>query len=412
MFEGFVGETGIPDVDTFLRRIGEGYLWSPYSIFGRTIHDYFRVSLENQQLRLANSRLLQENQDLQKKLQNMQLCDTDISNLSLEKLWNFVFPDKECPSNVDSMAQDDQQVYLNSVASALLPMSKMFETCLLRMDSSNSVGKMFGYLCRLPHRKNSLFHLETFLDGFASSLKGTLKSRISNSSTLQTAVQNIASCLIPDAFQIARKSLEDGIFHSNLKKVHDMYRALGFLQLPSCTAISRMRAQIKRKVESVLGMQDLADGHGLPIERRTEIHFTAYLKKGGVHLLSITRFLLFLAFDGVRLGCSAQSNMSHCDFTMSSAAVFSRETDRKVIRQQEDHLNSLKALGSFLLICTNDTIQNVKRNLWDVFGPPLAALLRDVTLSEGRILKAGLMVMTNSVAFGVENEQWQEKNQR
>eukprot|EP00960_Hanusia_phi_P054220 762578-Hanusia_phi.AAC.1 len=390
-FEGMVDNDGIPDVGIFVRRIGEGYLLSPHSIFGKTIQDYFRICLENEQIRQANAYLLQENQELRKQLQNVQSF-YDMKNMSFEKLWNLSFTGRECPSNIDSMSENEKQVYLKSVISALQPMFEMFECCLRQLDSSRSgsVGKMFGYLCTLPHRKKSLFHLESFLDGFSSSLKDTLKSRISSCSTLRTSVEKIASCLIPDASQIARKTLEDGIFHSNLRKVHEMYSALGFSLLPSCTRISRVRAQIKRQVVAAVGMQDLAEGHGLPFERRTEIHFTAYLKKGGINVLNVVRFLLLIAFDAVRLGSSAQSKTSHCDFTMSSAAVFSPQTDRKFIREQEDHLNSLKALGSFLLICANDTIQNVKRNLWDVFGPPIAALLRDIVLPNGKILKAGL----------------------
>eukprot|EP00960_Hanusia_phi_P006385 183035-Hanusia_phi.AAC.1 len=196
----------------------------------------------------------------------------------------------------------------------------MFQSCLQQLDSSRSVGKMFGYLCTLPHRKNSLFHLESFLDGFSSSLKDTLKSRVRCCSTLRISVEKIASCLVPDAWQIARKTLEDGIYHSHLVKVQDMYKDLGFSLLPSCSKITKDRAKMKRQVVESVGMQDLAEGHGLPFERRTEIHFMAYLKKGGIQISNVVRFLLLIAFDAVRLGSSAQSKTSHCDFTMSSAA--------------------------------------------------------------------------------------------
>eukprot|EP00960_Hanusia_phi_P003935 115716-Hanusia_phi.AAC.1 len=156
---------------------------------------------------------------------------------------------------------------------------------------------MFGYLCTLPHRKKSLFHLESFLDGFASSLKDTLKSRIRSCTALRFSVEKIASCLVPDAAQIARKTLEDGINHSSLRKINKAYADLGLSILPSCTRVSRERAKMKRKVETTVGMQDLAEGHGLPFERRTEIHFMAYLKKSGIQISNVIRFLLLIAFD-------------------------------------------------------------------------------------------------------------------
>ena len=58
-----------------------------------------------------------------------------------------------------------------------------------------------------------------------------------------------------------------------------------------------------------------------------------------------------------------------------------------LVRQQEDFLNSPLSLATFLLICMDDTIENVKRNFWEIYLQEQIALLKDKTLDNGKILR-------------------------
>ncbi|EKX43681.1 hypothetical protein GUITHDRAFT_110480 [Guillardia theta CCMP2712] len=225
-FEGFVKLDGAADVHSFLHRMGQGYMLSPYSIFGRTIHHYFKLAEEYNRLLEENAHLEEENKMLRQRLDELQpLCN--VEHLTFGKLWSTIFPNRECPNSIDDMSESDRWTYIKSVVNALHPVMRVLESCLLKLGPSCSIYKMFGYMCAIPQRNDSLFHLENFLSGFASSIASTLQSRVLTNHSVRNAVRRIASCLGPDVKRSARKSLGEGARRDRTKKARGTEQETG-----------------------------------------------------------------------------------------------------------------------------------------------------------------------------------------
>ncbi|EKX31495.1 hypothetical protein GUITHDRAFT_149260 [Guillardia theta CCMP2712] len=391
LLEGFMEKTSDkPDVASFLYYVANGYLFSPSSVVGSTLQGYFNCASRLAHLSAEYEKLKSEHQRMKDAIPNID----KVLNLTFEDIWKANFPQEICPANLEDISNDsaDKKLrILKDILAEITPTSNLLSGGLQRMTGLNGSGKAFGHLSDLRQSSDSLFHLESFMNGFAQSASFHLKKHAKTNKRIKKALQKMYNSVCARIDELSLMTLQNGLTHKALDDLHKMMKESGLQVMHSPTEISRTKAKQKRLVEEkVDGIVELPGGHGANLIKVTELFFMK-LVQSTPELMSVKGLKLSTCFDSVRLGCSAQSGTEHTDFAMNLIGVWDDAVQfADCFFDQETRLNSPASYVTFLLIYLQDSIENIKANLWDEYGLDLKAFLGELICADGRKIAAGL----------------------
>ncbi|EKX37074.1 hypothetical protein GUITHDRAFT_145307 [Guillardia theta CCMP2712] len=324
-----------------------------------------------------------------------------ILNLTFEDIWKANYPNDKCPMNVEDIPKEFEyrkEKILKDIFSEVGSLSALLSKGIRQMsglNGSSQAGKAFGHLSTLRQNPDSLFHFENFLTGYAHAIAPNLDSRCERNRKVKKAIQSLYDAIAPNVDEVGLLTMGQQLTHKSLKFVYDMMKKCGVKIFGSTSSISTSRAKQKKLVTDMVdGINELPGGHGASILKLLELLFMK-LAREDPNMYLVEFLVLSLCFDSTRLGSSAQSGTEQTEFAMNLIAVWNKAVDvANSMFDQETRMNSPASYISFLLLYLKDTIENIDKNLWNVYGFDLKSILKDlfVTCENGEIkkIKAGL----------------------